>query len=147
MRVILLEDIKGNGKKGDIIEVKDGYARNYLFPKKLASEATQAKEQAIRARQEKERRQQQEDLKQMKAYAAQLNGQKVVLRAHAGEEGRLFGAITNADVADVLKEQGWDVDRKKIELPQAIRHLGEYEADLHLYPAVECKITVKVLAQ
>lgn len=145
MRVVLLQDVKGTGQKGSVIEVKDGYARNYLLPRGLAKEATtgvvkdlQLQKQRADARAERERQQQLE-------IRAALQGAVVEITAHVGEQGRLFGAVTHADVSHALERMGYEVDRKKIEM-DAIKHVGEHSARLHLYPGIEAEITVRVVS-
>lgn len=144
MRVILLADVKGQGNKGQVIEVKDGFARNYLIPRGLAKPATaqaQAEAEAERRRREAKVAQERQ---QAQALADALNGQAVIIRAHAGESGRLFGAVTSQDVAAVLKERGYAVDRRQVSM-EPVHLLGQYEARVHLFGGVEARLAVRVL--
>jgi len=146
MRIVLLADVKGSGKKGDVLNVKDGYARNYLLPKGLAKIVTDSIQREI-AEQEarvaaKEAR---ERAKQQEACDA-LNGRVIQIRAHVGDQGRLFGAVTHADVAEALSDLGFTVDKKRVEM-DPIKHIGEHNARLHLYPGIEAEIVVHVVEQ
>ncbi len=146
MRVILLEDVRGSGKQGDIVEVKDGYGRNYLIPRHLAAEATKAREQEIKAQKNRTAAQHKRELDEFRALANSLKGQTFVLRAKSGEQGRLFGAITNGDVAALLKERGYELDRKKLEL-EAIRHVGTYTVHCHFYQDIVAEFSLQVMAE
>lgn len=146
MKVILLADIQGTGKKEDIINVSDGYARNYLFPRKLAVEATKSAMNAIvRSKAAESHR---ENLRRQEAMetAAGLRNKEILMTARAGEKGRLYGSITGQEVADALSEQhGIKVDKRKVDLSEPIRAVGEYEATVWLYAGVTVpmKIVVK----
>lgn len=145
MKVILLKDVKGLGKEGDLVEAKAGYARNYLFPKKLAIEATpsnlnrwKTKQKEAEAREKKERT---EALK-LKEKIESLN---LELKGKAGEGGKLFGSITSKDISDALKAQyNIDIDRRKIELKDNIKTIGTTEVEIKVYPEISAKLTVKV---
>ena len=145
MKVILNHDVKGTGKKGQLVEVSDGYARNFLFPRKLAAEATQGnvKEAAakLEAQAHKRELERQEALKK----AQELRGKTVTVYAKTGENGRLFGAVTNKEIAARLeKELGLAVDKKDIVLSEPIKQVGSYTVELKPYANVSCKITVTV---
>ncbi|MHB1611250.1 MAG: 50S ribosomal protein L9 [Sulfobacillus sp.] len=146
MRVILLQDIKGTGKKGDVIEVKDGYGRNFLLPRGLADEATLARERAVAEKKNREQARAEKERTQMSDLALALKGRTVNVPARAGEGGRLFGAVTNTDVARALQQEGFVVDRKKITL-EPLKHIGQAEAKIHLYPGIETIITVQVVPE
>lgn len=146
MKVILLEDVRGSGKKGDIINASDGYARNYLFPKKLAQEATAANLNAIERqkaaathRRETER---QEALELKKKFAAM----KVTVRVRAGENGKLFGAVTNQEIADALAAAyGLQIDRRKILLPDGgIKQTGPAQCEVRLFPEISATLKLDV---
>mgnify|MGYP000687708122 FL=1 len=145
MKVILLKDVKGQGKKGEIVNVSDGYARNYLFPRNLAQEATaqnlnsaQVKQEAAAHKKEMEKRNAQE-------MAKQLENKGVVIKAKCGSTGRLFGAITNAEIAEALNQQtGLELDKKKVVLANPIKELGEYTVTVKLYAGVQATIGLKV---
>lgn len=145
MRVIFQADVKGVAKKGDIKEVKDGYGRNFLLPKGLALEATSGRERELNDRKQYEKKKVEKEKQDMQALARALSGQVVIVRAHAGEGGRLFGAVTNADVAKALANLGHSVDRKKITM-EDMKHIGERQAVLHLFSGVTAEISVRVEA-
>jgi len=145
MKVILLTDVKGKGKKDQIIEVSDGYARNFLFPKKLAAEADakaigDAKnKEAAAARKIELEKQAARDL------AEKLQGVLVKIQSKAGADGRLYGSITSSDIADALKAQsGIEIDRRKIALDKPIRNHGQFDLDVKLYAGISGKLHVLV---
>ncbi|MFZ5987985.1 MAG: 50S ribosomal protein L9 [Bacillota bacterium] len=145
MKVILKEDVKGLGKKESLVEVSDGYARNFLIPKGLAVEASSTNINIMKTRKEAEQSKKDRELAQAKELAEKLKTTVVVLKAKAGENGKLFGSITSKDVSDFLKKQhNLDIDKKKIGLPDSLKALGTYEADVKLYPGVSGKLTVKI---
>ncbi|MCL6441972.1 MAG: 50S ribosomal protein L9 [Alicyclobacillus sp.] len=146
MKVILLANVKGQGKKGELKEVSEGYARNYLFPRKLAQEATDAALKQLQAQLDQKKRKEQQELEAARDLARRLEGAKVVIRAHAGEGGRLFGAITTKHIGDALAERGFTVDRRKIHLPEPIRSLGGHQVQIKLHHDVSATITVSVEA-
>lgn len=145
MRVVLLTDVPGTGKKDDVVEVKDGYGRNFLLPKGLAEMATANAEKIVAQRKERAAQRESAARRQQEALADQLRGHTVVIKAHAGEAGRLFGAVTNADIARALAEQGYVVDRHKISM-DPVKHLGTTSASVHLYAGVEVPIMIQVIA-
>ncbi|NLW22619.1 MAG: 50S ribosomal protein L9 [Tissierellia bacterium] len=146
MKVILLKDVKGLGKAGDLVNAKDGYARNYLLPKKLAIEATPANlkkwEEEKKIQKEKEREEYEKALK----LKEKLETLSVELKGKAGEGGKLFGSITSKDIAEGLKKQHKiDIDRRKIELKDNIKSLGETLVDVRVYPEITAKLKVNVV--
>lgn len=143
MRVIFQSDVKGVAKQGDIKEVKDGYARNFLIPKGLAVQATTGRENELNERKRRQQQRAERERLGMQQLGQQLAGQIVVVYAKVGENDRLFGAVTNANVAEALRNLGHDVDRKKIQM-EPIKHLGEHQATLHLYAGITVNITVQV---
>lgn len=145
MRVIFQADVKGVAKKGDIKEVKDGYARNFLIPKGLAVEATSSRERELNDRKLRQKQKEDRERQNMASLAAELKDRVIVVRAKAGDHDRLFGAVTNVDVAEALGNMGHAVDRKKITM-DPIKHLGEHQAVLHLYAGITTEITVRVEA-
>ncbi|WP_067930370.1 50S ribosomal protein L9 [Alicyclobacillus kakegawensis] len=147
MKVILLQDVKAQGKKGQVIEVSPGYARNFLFPKKLAVEATEAELQALAARKQAEERRLAQELEAAKRLQADLNERKVVVRTQAGEGGRLFGAVTSKHIAQALASMGYKVDKRKIHLSEPIKHLGAQRVEVKLHPEVAATIVVHVEAE
>ncbi len=147
MKVILLQDVKKIGKKGDVIEASDGYARNFLFPKKLAQEASDSNMHILNNKKENERKQKLAELEAAQKLAAELKGKEIKINAKAGENGRLFGAITSKDVAQLIKEQyKIEVDKKKIVM-DTIKLAGGYDIDIKLYPEVSTKMKVIIVPQ
>ena len=144
MKVILLQDVKGKGKKGQMLEVSDGYARNFILPKKLAIEATPDAINTMRmndkATQERIAREKAEAL----ATANQLRQMTVVVKAKGGGAGRLFGSVTNAEVADALAKQGIKLDKRKIVLNETIKNVGTYTATCKLGYEISAPLTVKI---
>jgi len=144
MKVILLQDVKGKGKKGQMIEVSDGYARNFMLPKKLAIEATPDAINTMRmndkATQERIAREKAEAL----ATANKLRQTTVVVKAKGGGAGRLFGSVTNAEIADALAKQGIKLDKRKIVLNETIKNVGTYTATCKLGYEITAPLTVKI---
>ncbi|MBR5472814.1 MAG: 50S ribosomal protein L9 [Clostridia bacterium] len=144
MKVILLADVKGKGKKGELCNVSDGYARNFLFPKNLAIEADSAAMGELKSREAAAAHHKQEEIDAAKATAAKLEGKSVTIKAKAGANGRLFGSVTSKEIAEqVNRELGITVDRKKMSVAD-IKNFGEYTAEIKLYVGITAKITVKV---
>jgi large subunit ribosomal protein L9 len=144
MKVFLKEDVKSLGKMGDIVEVSEGYARNYLIPKKLAVEANvknvrefEHQKKTIKERADKVRMSSQ-------ALADKLSSVTVTISAKAGEEGKLFGSVTTMDIAEALKAQGYDIEKKKIHIEEPIKRIGSYTAEVKVHSDVSAKITVEV---
>ncbi|MBQ2855017.1 MAG: 50S ribosomal protein L9 [Oscillospiraceae bacterium] len=144
MKVILLQDVKGKGKKGQMLEVSDGYARNFMLPKKLAIEATPDAINTMRmndkATQERIAREKAEAM----ATSKKLREMTVVVKAKGGGAGRLFGSVTNAEVADALAKQGIKLDKRKIVLNETIKNVGTYTATCKLGYEINAPLTVKV---
>lgn len=144
MKVILLCDVKGQGKKEDLLTVSDGYARNYLIPRKWAVEAKPAAIKEIERKRAAEEQQERERRAQAEEQAKALSGKVIRITAKCGETGRLYGSVTNQEIADELKKQyGFEVDKRKIEC-EAIRQTGEYEASVGVYSGVSAKMKVLV---
>ncbi len=145
MKVILLQDIKGTGKKGELINVSDGYARNFLFPRKLAREAdAQAMNELKNAEQSKQYKIDTETA-QAKANAEKLKDQTIVIIGKAGKGDRLFGSVTSKEVAAELKKKfGIDVDKRKVVLESDIKSFGTYGCEVKLYTGVSAKLKVMV---
>lgn len=145
MEVILLEDLKGVGDKGNTVNVKPGFARNYLLPRKLAiaagSKAGNLLKELLRQRQVKEDKL----VAAARIEAQKLEGVEVNIAAQANEEDTLFGSITNADIADALVKAGHDVDKRRIELPEHIKQLGRYDVTIKLYGGVHATVKVWVV--
>ena len=144
MKVILLADVKGHGKKGELCNVSDGYARNFLFPKKLAIEADNTALNELKNREEAAAHHKQEEIKAAKELASKLEGKTVTIKAKAGNNGKLFGSVTSKEIAaEIKKSIGGEIDRKKMSVAD-IKNFGEYTAEIKLYVGITAKITVKV---
>jgi large subunit ribosomal protein L9 len=147
MKVILNQDIKGTGNKGDIINVSDGYARNFLFPRALAVEATDGAVKAVRQKKDAEAHRRAVSEQSAREIAARVKELTVVIKAKAGEGGRLFGSVTGKEVAEALLAQHHiEVDRKKIEMEEALKSVGMHEVKLRLFAGVSQMLKVHITA-
>ncbi|MGN0401584.1 MAG: 50S ribosomal protein L9 [Acetatifactor sp.] len=145
MKVILLQDEKKLGKKGDIVEVSEGYARNYILPKKIGAEASAKNMNDLKLQKANEEKLAKERLEAAKELADRLENLQVVLKIKAGEGGKTFGSVSSKEIATACKEQhGIELDKKKIQLPEALKNFGNYEVVVKLHPQVIGKLTVKV---
>ena len=145
MKIILLQDEKKLGKKGDIIEASEGYARNYILPKKIGVEATAKNMNDLKLQKANEEKVAKEILEEAKALAAILETKQVVVKIKAGEGGRAFGSVSTKEIAAACKEQhNIEIDKKKIQLPESLKNFGSYEVAVKLHPQVSGKLTVKV---
>lgn len=145
MKIILLQDEKKLGKKGDIIEASEGYARNYILPKKIGVEATPKNMNDLKLQKANESRIAQEQLDAAKALAELLETKQVTLKIKAGEGGKAFGSVSSKEIAAAYKEQhDLEIDKKKIQLPESIKNFGSYEVSVKLHPQVTGKLNVKV---
>lgn len=148
MKVILQQDVKKVGSKGDIVEVSEGYGRNFLLPKKLAVEATAANLETAKQKANSAARKKQQATDEARLLAAQLEKVSVKVAVRIGEGGKLFGSVTGKDVADALaKEHDIDVDRRKISLKSEVTGVGEYEAVIKVHPEIQSTIRVLVVAE
>lgn len=146
MKVILLQDVKSLGKKGEIVNVNDGYARNFILPKKLGVEATGKNLNDLKLQKNNEKKVAQEQLEAAKALAAKLAEGGVTLAIKVGEGGRAFGSVSSKEIAAAVKEQmGLELDKKKISLKEPIKSLGTHIVTVKLHPevAAELKVSVK----
>ncbi len=146
VKVILNEPVEHLGERGSICEVKAGYARNYLIPKGLAYEATPAMMARFQQEQKRWLAQQAKEKNSAEALAHRLAGLELTFARRAGEGDTLYGSVTAADIAEAIRQQGFDVDRRKIVLPQHIKRTGTYTAELHLHREVRVPITLQVVA-
>ena len=146
MKVVLLQDVKSIGKKDQVVNVSDGYARNCLIKKGLAEEATAVKVNSLKIKNEAQDFHKQEEIKALRAESKRLNGESVTLSIKCGENGKLFGSITAKEIADVLTEKGYVVDKKKIMIKEPIKSLGNYQVEIKFLPDAIAKITVSVVA-
>ncbi len=144
MKVLLLQDVKPQGKKGDIVEVNDGYARNFLIRRGLAKEATASVINETNQRRAADEKRRKEELEAAKQAADRLNGTTVEIAIRCGENGKPFGAVTAKEIADKLSQMGYDVDKKKVVLKDAIKMVGNYHVELKLHPGVTAKVIVAV---
>ena len=145
MKVILLEDIKGVGKKGELINASDGHARNYLLPRKLAVEATKANLHELEARRKAQEHKSQLELEAALKLAKSIEAQPIVIKVKMGENGRLFGSVTTQEIAEELKAQlGLDVDKKKISLSEPIKTSGEKAAEVKLHAKVSATLRINI---
>lgn len=145
MKVILLQDVRALGKAGEIVKVNDGYARNMLFPKNLAKEATAGNIKALENKKAAEAEKKAEQKAEATKIKEALVDEVIKLKSKGGEGGRLFGAVTNVDIAAAIKAQkGFDIDKKKISIPSPIKTAGEHTAEIKLFTDVNVTVTVNV---
>ncbi len=146
MKVILLEDVKALGKKGEIVDVSDGYARNCIIPKKLGVEANAKNRNDLKLQQANADKVAKEQLEAARELAGVLETKEVTLKMKSGEGGRAFGSVSSKEIAQAAKEQcGLELDKKKIQLPEPIKALGVYEVGVKLHPKVMGQLKVKVI--
>ena len=144
MKVVLLQDVKAQGKKDDIVEVSEGYARNFLFPKKLAIPADAKAVNDIKNKKSSEAHKIELERQAAKELAEKLNQASVKIKAEAGADGRFYGAVTSKDIAEALKKLGFEVDKRKIVLDAPIKAFGTYKIDIKLYQEISGKVTISV---
>jgi large subunit ribosomal protein L9 len=148
VRVVLRDDVENVGRKGDLIEVTDGFARNFLVPRGLAMKATKGVVQQAEAMRRNREARDSRDREAAQALADRLSGQRIELRARAGEGGRLFGSVTSTDVVDAVRAQtGVELDRRKTQLAEPLKELGAVEVPVKLHSDVEVTITVDVVPE
>jgi ribosomal protein L9 len=146
MKVILLENVKGSGKKSDVVNVSDGYAKNYLLPRKLAIEATKAALNELNIKQNASEYKKNKLIEESKNLAEKLEAKKIIIYVKAGENGKLFGAVTAKEISDEIKKQlNLDVDRKKIVLNEQIKSLGSWVINIKLCHEVVAKLNLEIL--
>lgn len=145
MKVILLQDEKKLGKKGELVEVSEGYARNYILPKKIGVEATAKNLNDLKLQKANQEKVAQEQLDAAKALAATLETKEVIVKIKSGEGGKAFGSVSSKEIVTACKEQnGIELDKKKVQLPEALKNFGTYEVTVKLHPQVSGKLKVKV---
>ena len=148
MKIILLEDVKSLGKKGEIVNVSDGYARNAILPKKLGVEATSKNLNDLKLQNQHADKVAQENYENAQALAREIEEKKVQVKIKTGEGGKIFGSVSTKEIAIAAKEQtGLQLDKKKMQLSDAIKALGTYEVPVKLHPKVTAKLTVQVIAE
>lgn len=144
MKIILEQDVPNLGKKGDLKDVAPGYARNHLIPRGLAVEATPQRMKEWERNAEAREAQNKKQEEQARQQAENLGQHELVFKMPAGEGGRLFGSVTPADIAGRLAEAGLEIDKKKIELTEQIKSLGQFKADVRLYPGIKAEVSIIV---
>ncbi len=147
MKLILQEDVRNLGRMGDVVNVADGYARNFLIPRKLGVEANVKNVRAMEHEKKKIEEKSKRIRQDAKGLAERLSSTEITLSAKAGEEEKLFGSITSMDIAEALKKDGFDVDKKKILLDDPIKRLGTYSEGIKIHHDVTAKVQVKVIAE
>ena len=146
MKLILVKDVKSVGKKGDLINASEGYAKNFLLPRKLAVEATKSNLNDYELKQKSEAKRKQEELDKAQAIAKALEEQVVTITVKTGGNGKLFGSVTNKEVADAIVEQTkQDIDKKKVSIGDPIKMVGERTATIKLHPKVTAEVTIKIV--
>ena len=147
MKVILLSDVKNLGKKGEVVNTSDGYARNFLFPRKLAQEATAENLHILNAKKETERRKKLAEIEEAQKIAEKLKNKEIKIVTKTGDNGRLFGAITSKDVAELINKQyGTQIDKKKIVM-DTLKLVGSYDIEVKIYPEVSTKMKVVIASE
>ncbi|MDD4767577.1 MAG: 50S ribosomal protein L9 [Desulfotomaculaceae bacterium] len=148
MKVVLTKDVPGQGKSGDVISVAEGYARNYLFPRGMAVEASRGKMKELAVRRQAQASKEKQIEQEARALAARLDNLKLIVIAKQGEGGKLFGSVNNKDIADALAAQHKiKLDKKKLVVKEPIKHLGAYTITAKLHPAVQAEIIVDVVGE
>jgi len=148
MKVVLLQDVKGTGKKGELVNVSDGYARNFLMPRKLAKEADAQAINELKNAEQSRLHKIEVETEQAKANAKMLEGQTLVMTAKAGQGGRLFGSVTSKEVANEIKQKfSLAVDKRKVVLESDIKAFGTYKCEIKLYTGISANINVKVVEE
>ncbi|MFD1824226.1 50S ribosomal protein L9 [Mumia zhuanghuii] len=146
MKLILTHEVTGLGAPGDIVEVKDGYGRNYLLPRKYAIRWTRGAGKQVESIKKAREARSIHDLDDAKALKQKLENSTVKVKARAGDEGRLFGAVTVSDIASALEGTGADVDKRRIEIGNPIKTLGSYDVQVRVHPEVTAKVKINVVA-
>lgn len=147
MKVILKQDVKGTGKKGEILDVSDGYAKNFLLKKGLAEQASSVAVNSLKLQQEAEARRKAEEIREIRELAKKMDKSKVTVSIKCGENGKVFGSVTSKEIASKLAELGFDVDKKKILLKEALKTVGDYTVEIRLMEGVSAKIFVTVIPE
>ena len=148
MKIILLEDVKSVGKKGDLVEIKEGYARNFIIPRKLGVEATDANKNTLKIQKQNEEKIAKEQLEAAQALAADIGQMTVRMEIKGGEGGKTFGSVSSKEIAKAVADQyGKEIDKKKIQIDETIKAAGMYEVTVKLHPKVTAKLKVHVEAK
>ena len=147
MKVILRQNFEALGQIGDIVEVKDGYALNYLLPRKIAYAALKGNLRALEEEKKTVAKKTEQELRDSETLAAELEKTSITIPVQVGEEDKIFGSVTSQNISDLLKEQDFDIDRRKIQLDEPLRALGVYDVPIRLHADVEAKIKVWVVKE
>jgi large subunit ribosomal protein L9 len=147
VKVILLEDVKGQGKKGEVKNVSEGYARNFLIPRNLAQEATTGNLVHLQAQRDAQAQREAQEVATAKKLGEQLSALRIAVSTQSGGGGKLFGAVTTKHIGDAISKLGYEIDRRKIQLTEPIKSLGGHEVHIKLHPEVTAKVTVLVESQ
>jgi large subunit ribosomal protein L9 len=147
MEIILREHVDNLGRRGEVVKVADGYARNFLLPRKLALKATEGNKQQIERERAKFEAKESEERNVSEAIAARLSNIEVVIARKVGETEALYGSVTSADIAEALAAKGVELDRRKLQLADAIKHIGEFDVPVKLHRDVTTTLKVKVVAE
>lgn len=146
MKVILLSDIKGLGKANDVVEVNDGYARNFLLKKKLAKESSASNLNEVKLKKGAKAEHERRALEAAKKTAGELGGKSFTLKMKCGEGGKLYGAVTSSDIAEELKKNGFEIEKKQVVINTAIKNIGTTGVRIKLHPQVSCEININIEA-
>ena len=146
MKVILLQDVKGTGKKGQMLEASDGHARNFLIPKKLAMEATKANISQLESQQKKADQKHREEVEAAQAIGTRIRETEIKIPVRIGDGGKMFGSISNKEVAEALVKSGISIDKKKV-VVDSIKTVGEHKATVKLHPQVSVVLNFEVIAE
>lgn len=147
MKVILLQDVKGQGKKGEVVDVNEGYARNFLVKKGLAEIATASKLNEISTKKSAADFHKAEEIKATRELAKTIEGKTFTVKIKAGQNGKVFGSVTSSNVSEALASAGYSIDKKKIIVASPIKNTGVYEIELKLLEGIGCKINIEVVAE
>ncbi len=147
MKVILKQDVKGTGKKGEILEVSDGFAKNFLLKKGLAEQASAVAVNSLKIQKEAEERRRAEEIKAIRELAQKMDKAEVTVAIRCGENGKVFGSVTSKEIASRLEDLGYAVDKKKILLKDSIKTIGQYPVEVRLMEKVSAKIYVNVVPE
>ncbi len=146
MKIILLQDVKNVGKKGQLIEASEGYAKNFLIPRKLGMEATKSNLNDLELKQKSEEKRKKEELEEAQHMGKELEEKTIVITVKTGDNGKLFGSVTNKEVAEELvKQTGLAIDKKKVSIGDPIKMLGERTATVKLHPKVTAEVKIKIV--
>jgi len=144
MEIILKEDVENLGTEGEVVEVADGYARNYLLPRRMAVEATEQKKRELKMQKKRRRKREEENREEAQKIADQLENNEYVFKVKAGEEGRLFGSVTDLDIVGRINQDGFDIEKKEVELDDHIKSLGVHRVPIKIFEDIYAEVKVNV---